>query len=190
LTQTRWTITDVDTMPRPRDDTRYEIIAGELFVSTQPHYFHQKVSIRLCGALDDWSRKTGLGEANWAVGVIFAEDEAVAPDVVWISRARVAEILGADGKLHAAPDLVGEVLSPGSANERRDREAKLDAYGRRGVREYWIVDWRQRQVEIYRRQELELRLSATLFEEDTLESPLLPGFTLALGKLFADIPPE
>ena len=157
LTQTRWTIADVDALPQPRDDTRYEIIAGELFVSTQPHYFHQSMGFRVCQALNDWGAETGAGEANWAVGVIFDEDEAVAPDVVWIRRARIAEVLGADGKLHAAPDLVAEILSPGRANERRDREAKLDAYSRRGVLEYWIVDWPRRQVEVYRRQELELR---------------------------------
>ena len=187
MTQTRWTIAAVEAFPQPLDDTRYEIINGELFVSTQPHYFHQKTSTRLCTALNAWSLETGLGEANWAVGVLFADDEAVAPDVVWIRRERVAEILGSDGKLHAAPDLVAEVLSPGRANERRDREAKLDAYSRRGVHEYWIVDWRQRQIEVYRREEIELRLVATLLEENTLESPLLPGFALTLRQLFADI---
>ena len=55
--------------------------------------------------------------------------------MVWISRERFAAALEPDGKLHAAPDLVVEVLSPGSTNERRDRQAKLKLYSRRGVRE-------------------------------------------------------
>jgi len=37
---------------------------------------------------------------------------------------------------------------------------------------------------------LELRLAATLLEEERLDSPMLSGFTLPLRKLFADIPAE
>ena len=43
-------------------------------------------------------------------------------------------------------ELVVEVLSPDGANERRDREVKLKLYSRRGVLEYWIVDWRTQQI--------------------------------------------
>jgi Uma2 family endonuclease len=190
LTQTRWTIADVDAFPQPRDDTRYEIIDGELYVSHQPHYYHQLVDTRLVVELHRWSEESDAGVAVHAPGVIFARDEAVAPDVIWVNRQRFAAILGDDGKFHAAPDLIAEILSPGAANEQRDREAKLGVYSRRGVREYWIASWQDRQIEIYRRQELELRLAATLIEEDTLQSPLLPGFALPLRKLFADIPAE
>ena len=77
-----------------------------------------------------------------------------------------------------------EILSPGAANERRDREAKLKLYSRRGVLEYWIVDWQARQVEVYRREELALRLVATLYATDTLASPLLPGFACEVATLF------
>ena len=84
------------------------------------------------------------------------EDTIGAPDVVWVSRERLSSVLAEDGKLHGAPDLVVEVLSPGPVNERRDREAKLKLYSQRGVREYWIVDWRQRKLEAYRRQEAAL----------------------------------
>ena len=60
-----------------------------------------------------------------APGLIFADDDDVAPDVVWISRERLAGTLDQTGHLHTAPELVVEVLSPGSVNERRDREVKL-----------------------------------------------------------------
>src|SRR5205085_6693914 len=86
-------------------------------------------------------------------GVIFARDEAVAPDVVWVGADRLHSVLWDDGKLHAAPDLMVEVLSPGQANEERDRELKLDVYSRRGVREYWIASWQAHTVELYRRED-------------------------------------
>ncbi len=112
----------------------------------------------------------------------------MAPDVVWLSRARLRTALGEDRKLHQAPELIVEVLSPGPTNERRDREAKLKLSSRRGVLEYWIVDWRQRQVEVYRRQELALRLVATLYEKDELQSPILSGFACDLRRLFPAAP--
>src|SRR3954464_15235673 len=119
----RWTSADLEVLPD--DGKRYEIIDGELYVSKQPHWHHQQVCFRLAAALDTWSQQTGAGEANAAPGVIFAEDDDVAPDVIWVSRQRVATALASDGKLHTAPELMVEVLSPGLANERRDREAKL-----------------------------------------------------------------
>jgi len=108
----------------------------------------------------------------------------VVPDVVWISQARRAAALGPDGHLHAAPELAVEVLSPGSANERRDREVKLKLYSRRDVLEYWIVDWRTRQVEVYRQQDGMLCQAGTLFAAETLTSPLLPGFACPVISLF------
>jgi Uma2 family endonuclease len=91
-----------------------------------------------------------------------------------------------DGKLHAAPELMIEVLSPGATNERRDREAKLKLYSQRGVQEYWVADWRQRQVEIYQREHAALHLVATLYEQDTLQSPLLPDFAIQVARLFSE----
>ena len=41
--RTRWTIADTELLPKPWDDKRYEIIDGELYVSTQPHAYHQLV---------------------------------------------------------------------------------------------------------------------------------------------------
>ena len=182
----RWTSADLELMPD--DGKRYEIIDGELYVSKQPNWYHQLVCLDLASPLGHWSRQTGAGVVNAAPGVIFADDDDVAPDLVWVSRERLASVLAPDGKLHAAPDLAVEVLSPGSNNERRDREVKLKLYSRRGVREYWIVDWQRRQIEVFRRVDTALQLVTTLLESDTLASPLLPGFTLPLADLFAQIP--
>ena len=49
--------------------------------------------------------------------------------------------------VEGAPDLVVEVLSPGTA--KRDKSHKKNLYERCGVREYWIVDPAGRSVEQY-----------------------------------------
>ena len=181
-TTTRWTSADLELMPD--DGKRYEIIDGELHMSKQPHWHHQYACMKISSKLDAWNDEAGLGAVNFAPGVIFADDDDVAPDVIWISNDRLVTALEEDGKLHVAPELVVEVLSSGSANERRDRKLKLELYSRHGVSEYWIVNWRTRQIELYRREQAQLKHAATLFEADRLESPLLPGFSCPVASLF------
>lgn len=185
-TTLRWTSSDLEALPD--DGKRYEIIDGELFVSKQPHFYHQHTCGQLFSLLKSWSDRTRLGQSIFAPGLIFADDDDVVPDVAWLSNSRLARALGEDGKLHSAPDLVVEVLSRGSANRRRDREAKLNLYSRRGVLEYWIVDWVNRNIDVYRRQNSNLDLSATLVSGDLLESSLLPGFNAKVDEVFKGLP--
>ncbi len=184
-TTLRWA--SVDLANFPEDGKRREIIDGELFVSPQPHFYHQVLSMRLGGAIDTWAMPQGLGMAAIAPGLIFADDEDVAPDVIWISQARLAHAL-TGGKLRAAPEIVVEVLSPGRRNISRDRETKLKLYARRGAAEYWIADWPRHAIDIFRRDGAFLVLRETLGPGDTLTSPLLPGFALPIDRLFAGIP--
>ena len=182
-TELRFTIHDAELLAE--EGKRYEIIDGELYVSTQLHWRHQLACARFTRALGEWDDRSGAGVTIPAPGVIFAVGEAVAPDLVWLSRERIDRVIGDDGKLHAAPDLVIEILSPGQKNEERDREAKLTLYSRRGVREYWIADWRDATVQVFRRENAALDLFATLTANDQLTSPRLPGFSSRVGTLLA-----
>ena len=60
----------------------------------------------------------------------------------------------------------------------------LKLYTSRGVQDYWILDWRLKQVEVHRRQTRVLQLVYTLFLGDRLTSSLLPGFTCDGERLF------
>ena len=180
--RTRWTTSDIALLPD--NGTRYEIIYGELYMSRQPHWHHQLACSNLCAELRAWSLTSSMGQATITPGILFSEADNVIPDVVWISNERLTALMDEAGHLTGAPELAVEVLSPGVENERRDREAKLKLYGSRGIREYWIVDWRLQQVEVYRRDQAMLRLVSTLFAEDVLTSPLLPGFSCPVARLF------
>jgi len=181
-----WTSKDLEILPED-DGTRYEIIDGELYVSKQPHKHHQLVCTRIWSILQTWSIQADSGEAVVAPGLIFTDDNDVAPDVTWMSNERLATTSQRDGKYHTAPDLAVEVLSPGTTNEQRAREFKLWLYSRRGVLEYWIVSWMERRVEIYRRDAAQLKLHSTLYQNDTIQSPHLPGFTWQVSEFFQDI---
>jgi Uma2 family endonuclease len=176
--------TSADLALLPDDGNRYEIIEGELYVSKQPSSEHQHVCHRCGHLLESWNERAHLGVVIPAPGLVFAEDDDVVPDLVWISNARYARGLDSAGHLFIAPELAVEVLSPGRSNEHRDRQAKLALYSRRGVDEYWIISWLERFVEVYRRDGTELKLTTKLFASDTLESPLLPGFACLVKELF------
>jgi len=182
-TARRYTSADLDRLPDV-EGVRYEIIEGELHVSKQPSWHHQYTTGKICGVLEIWNDESGIGVTIPAPGVIFSTENDVIPDVAWISRERLALLEDQAGHLTGAPELVVEVLSPGAANERRDRELKLGVYSRQGVEEYWIVDWRMRTLEIFRRMEDALRPVATLTDDDILTSPLLSGFACPISRLW------
>ncbi|HZO30531.1 MAG TPA: Uma2 family endonuclease [Chloroflexota bacterium] len=184
----RFTTKDLEAMPEI-EGVRYEIIDGELYVSTAPSRDHQHASLVLSSRLFNWTEVSHLGEVLPTPGLIFPGDQNVIPDLIWISDARLAAGLDDAGHLTVAPELVVEVLSPGSSNEFRDREIKFDFYSRIGVDEYWIVDWRARRVEVYRRVGEGLGRVATLTGDDVLTSPLLPGFECKISSLWAPARP-
>jgi len=171
----RWTVRDLEVLPQS-EGTYYELIDGELFVTRSPHRKHQQVSGKVYSALDSWSEESGLGEAIPSPGIIPSDVDNVIPDVVWVSKERLALIEDQAGHLTGFPELIVEVLSPGENNIRRDREAKLKLYSVQGVQEYWIADRFAKRLQVYRRENRQLILVATLMEGDELTSPLLPGF--------------
>ncbi|NEU76916.1 Uma2 family endonuclease [Hassallia byssoidea VB512170] len=179
----RWTIQDVAALP-DNEWICYEIIDGELFVTRSPHHKHQQVTGRIFAVLDNWSVSSGLGEASIMPGLIFSDSDNVAPDVVWVSYERLAQIQDEAGHFRGAPELVVEVLSKGKANEDRDRLAKLKLYSVQGVQEYWIVDRIAQRIEVYRRDNAQLKQVTTLLVDDVITSPLLPNFVCEVARLF------
>jgi Uma2 family endonuclease len=180
--QLLWTSADLELMPD--NGNRYEIINGELIVTRAPHNKHQDTCGNFHYVLKAWSIKTGIGYAVIGAGVIFGDNDEVIPDVIWMSREKYAALIDDTGHFRGAPDLAIEVLSTGTDNERRDREVKLKLYSSRGVLEYWIADWRAKQIQVYRRENGVLKLAMTLFESDTLTSPLLPDFSCLISQIF------
>jgi Uma2 family endonuclease len=175
------TIDDLDAMPD--DGNRYEIIEGELFVSRAPNLKHQRVSGNLFAAFIRYLERNPIGEILATPGVIFSDFNGVIPDLVFMTYERRAEIASGD-RVTGAPDLVIEIVSPGAENEKRDRIAKRQLYGKYGVKEYWVVDPYQRTVEVYLLQSQRLTLQAAYTDKDELVSSVLPGFSCTVESIF------
>lgn len=176
------TIADLDAMPD--DEYRYEIIEGELFVSRSPGLTHQTVSGNLFRSIDTYLIDNPVGRIWATPGVILSEFSGVIPDLVYINHQRRAEIASGD-RATGAPDLVIEIVSPGSENERRDRVAKKQLYGKHGVKEYWIVDFENRSIELYQSRGRSMRLRAGLNDQDEITSSVLPGYVSRVETIFA-----
>jgi Uma2 family endonuclease len=141
--QGRWTYADYAALPD--DGNRYEIIAGVLYMTPAPGTGHQSISARVVTFLVTHVEFAGLGRVFAApVDVELTPDTVVQPDIVVVLSASLHRIT--PSRIIGAPDLVVEILSPGTAGY--DRREKQDAYARAGVGEYWIVDPGAQTVEL------------------------------------------
>jgi Uma2 family endonuclease len=141
----RWTYEEFARLPE--DGNRYEIIAGELYVTPAPRPRHQLVLVPLIVQLNAFVAKHGLGRIYpGPIDVLFAEGDYLEPDLVFVRQDRFGIV--SDRGLEGAPNLVVEILSPSTA--RRDRTLKRDRYAFFGVSEYWVIDPEGRTVEVFR----------------------------------------
>jgi Uma2 family endonuclease len=176
-------LTYEDYLELPDDGNRYEIIDGELFVNPAPVPQHQRIVRNVARAFDRHFEHSGGGEVLWApLDVVLRDDRIVQPDVaVFVGDRR--QIIGARN-VQGAPDLVVEVVSPGS--RRADEMDKRHLYESSGVTEYWIIDPELELVKIYRRTAAAFERVAEISTESggAVTTPLLPGFTVAIEAVF------
>ena len=173
------TIADLESLPE--DGNRYELIEEELFVSRAPSLIHQRTVVNVISVFTRYLGENPVGEILPGPGVIFSDFSGVIPDLVYVSYERGKEIATGD-RITGAPELIIEILSPGTENRRRDEHAKRQLYKKYGVKEYWILDPERQTVQIFRT--VRLKLTATLGVRDVLSTPLLPGFHCSVREFF------
>jgi Uma2 family endonuclease len=161
----------------PETTIRMELIDG---VVVYPHWNEQTMSPsptldhqNTVGSVYAWLRafsKQHSGTAHVApLDVVLADGVTVQPDVMW--RASDSACTLVDRRLHGPPELVIEVLSPGTA--RHDRTDKFDLYETRGIGEYWIVDPRDDLIEVYTRADDRFQRVGAFKWEQKFASPML-----------------
>ncbi|MGL4610062.1 MAG: Uma2 family endonuclease [Trueperaceae bacterium] len=105
------------------------------------------------------------------IDVIFHFEDVIISDIVFISNERKDLISKRDVK--GAPDLVVEVISPSSVN--RD----LELCQREGVAVYIVVEPEEKRVHVW-----DENNAFMLGTGKTLACSVLPGFEIAVAKLF------
>ena len=173
-----------DLLRLPDDGLRHELIDGVHHVTASPNLRHQRILSRLHLAIGGWLDDHPLGEVYFApVDVVLSPFDVVVPDLLYMSHAR-ASAVSATNAVHGMPELLVEVLSPGT--RRRDLGAKRVLYEREGVSEYWVVDPLRDSIRVDRREDGGQFVARTrsVASGDVLCTPLLPGLTIALPDIF------
>lgn len=113
------------------------------------------------------------------------DDKVVIPDASIICNMRDRKNVSFTG----IPRFVMEVLS--DSTEEYDRNEKMQIYCSVGVSEYWIVDWRKKQVEIYMFDWKNdntaypyLYKTITENNKDDLQLVMFPNFKITFDELF------
>ena len=127
-----------------KEDWREEIIGGKTVMMAPAQSNHNLIKYNIGLIFGNYLRGKRCTFLPDGEGLILAEDtDEYIPDGMVVCD---PEKIGWD-VVRGAPDLVIEVLSPGTA--MNDRRHKKDAYEAHGVREYWIVDPRSLSIEQY-----------------------------------------
>jgi len=132
--------------------------------------------------LETWSRQNNLGVVfDSSTGFKLPDGSDISPDIAWIRRDRWDALTPAEKEKFApiCPDFVVELRSTTDSLEKL--RAKMRLYMKNGVRLGWLLDRKNRQVELSRQgREVEiLDAPQTLSGED-----VLPGFVLDLTDIF------
>ncbi len=159
----------------------YQLIGGELVMTPSPTPYHQEISRKLAFKIVSFLEKNNLGTLYYApLDVFLSDGDVYQPDIIFISRKRL-EIIGKK-KIEGAPDIVIEVLSPGTAYY--DLRKKYRAYQEYGVREYWIVDPELKKIEVYENQDKKFKIYSEAEGEGTVSSKVLDELVISLNEIF------
>jgi Uma2 family endonuclease len=165
----------------PEDGRRHELMEGELFASPAPSTRHQTVSRRLQFALMEALEKPGLAQIFDApIDLVLDKHSAVQPDLVVVGAAN-ASIITARA-LEGVPDIVVEILSPGS--DDRDRHIKRRLYERFSIPEYWLVEPEHGFLTVHRLDQGTYGLRAHYDRASILECPEFPTLRVPLLDVF------
>ena len=167
------------------DDKRFELIDGELFEMSPPGALHGYLAIRLGRFLDVFVEEHQLGIVTVETGHHPPGDRMtlLAPDIAFTSRERAPQPLP-KRYMPLMPDLAVEIVSPGDVIKQLYEKAAL--YLRHGTRRVWIVRPAKKGVEVCRAEQ-DGGMTREWIGQDSILSgePVLPGFRLALRRLFA-----
>ena len=179
--QGQWTYKEYANLPDNGD--RYEVMDGVLLVLPTPTTVHQNVLIWLLFYLTQRVDLTGLGRVLIApLDVELAPNRVVQPDLLVVLNKGIAKIT--ESHIVGAPDLVIEVVSPGTATY--DRLSKLQAYEQAEIAEYWMVYPDRHSVELLALVSGKYQSLGTFQQQDTLPSRLIPTISaIPVERFFA-----
>ena len=166
-----------------RENRLFELVDGTL-VKKAMGYRESALAIWLIEFLAPFVRRNDLGIVTGEAGMMQLFSGLVRiPDIAFVSWERLPnERMPTEPVPNLVPDLAVEVLS--AANTMGEMARKRHEYFAAGVRLLWLIDPATRTIAVYNSADK----CSVLTELDTLiGGEVLPGFTLPLSDLFAEL---
>jgi Uma2 family endonuclease len=178
------TATERDVLDVERRENRLCELVDGVLVEKAMGFRESLLACALIEFLRAFVRPRKLGVVAGADGMMrLASGLVRIPDVSFVSWGRLpARRVPTTPIPRLAPDLAVEVISEG--NTKREMERKLREYFEAGVLLVWLIDPKARTVAVY----TAVDQFIVLGEKQTLDGgPVLPGFSLPLAQLFAEL---
>ncbi len=139
-----FTAADLEDLP---EGQRAEVIDGVIYNLASPTLIHQFITDEILTALKNHVREH-QGDCLPVSSPLDVypdcdDKTCVQPDILILcDRSKI----GKDEKIWGAPDLIMEILSP--STKMKDGTIKLEKYCTSGVREYWLIDPKEKQITV------------------------------------------
>lgn len=165
------------------DNFQYELINGIPMRKASPTLQHQRISGNIYFWMRAYVQEKQAGEVFAApLDVVLNEYNSPQPDVFFVGNDKKYILDEVEQAVIGIPDIVVEILSPGSI--KKDRITKRKIYERCGVPEFWVVDPSYRSIEVFQLVDGKYELLDFVEEVGMVKSAVLSGFELALEKIF------
>jgi Uma2 family endonuclease len=163
-------------------DAIEEVVNGEIRIMPSPSWNHAEIVQNLYDSIRPQVDKRAVKVVCSKFNLIIRRQPLTArePDLAVFNANTMVQ---KDGRIHSAPQLVVEVLSP--ANTRREREEKLADYAFLGVPEMWVFAPVERTVEVLYLEAGQLRRHA-LLTEGILTPKHFPSVHVPISEIWPD----
>ena len=161
------------------DTEAYELVDGELVPLSSATPLHNNIRGRLERVVRNFFEGNPVGGTLSETDCRMGEDTVRKPDLAIFIGERWRQLDLRKVPVPYAPDIAVEVLSP--SEHALDVNRRVRDYFSAGSQEVWLLD--PENGELHVRTGPGVRI---LQQGDTLDTPLLPGFSVVVGTLLAD----
>ena len=163
------------------ENMKAEFISGEVVILSPVANEHESVSSELYTLLNIHVSLKNLGRVTHEKLLISLTRNDYEPDICFFKKEKAAKFKEGQ-KIFPVPDMVVEVLS--RSTEKNDRGIKFSDYALHGIKEYWIIDPRQKNIEKYLLKNKTYQLDEKIHNGNIITSTIIKGFSIPAKALF------
>jgi Uma2 family endonuclease len=163
------------------EDMKAEFINGEVIIHSPVANEHESVSSELYTLLNVFISINSLGRVTHEKLMISLTRNDYEPDICFFRKEKAAKFKEGQ-KLFPAPDMLVEILS--RSTEKYDRGIKFEDYALHNIKEYWIIDPRQKTIEKYLLKNKKYELDEKVHNGNIISSTVIKGFSIPARAIF------